>query len=409
MKILLVVGRPPWPPRRGDQIRAGQALAALAGDHEVTLLAPRARGADADLHPRGVAASESYRLSSWPRRLVACVVNGLRGAPLQQALFASSDLARRLPPLARRADLVILQLSRLERYADCVAETPLLVDLIDSLGLNLASRASRDRAWLRPLWRAEAKRLAASEDRLVARAAHSVVVSDRDRAAILLRRPELAARLGVLPLAVPQAGRAVAPSPSGRPRLLFTGNLGYFPNRDAARWLFAEIWPALRAARPELELLVAGDRPGRELRAAAARAGATLVASPPSLVELLAGASVALAPLRGGSGVPVKVLEAWAAGVPVVVSPGAVAGLAAEGEAATLGGAVRVADAPADWVAAVGQLLDDAGGRERQVAAGRARLLQRHSPAQVDAAWREAVDRASRAKRDVQAEFGSVK
>ena len=150
---------------------------------------------------------------------------------------------------------------------------------------------------------------------------------------------------------------------------MLTGNLGYFPNRDAARFLLAEVWPRLRRARPDLRLVVAGDRPPSSLARRLAAAGATLATRPPDLRALLAEATVAVAPLRCGSGVPLKVLDAWAAGVPVVASSFAAAGADGEPERDLL-----VADAPHEWEAQVTRLLDDAGLRARLVEAGRARL-----------------------------------
>jgi glycosyltransferase involved in cell wall biosynthesis len=150
-----------------------------------------------------------------------------------------------------------------------------------------------------------------------------------------------------------------------------TGNLGYFVNRDAVVWWLAEVWPQLAVARPEVRLVVAGDRPGRAVTRAVERAGprVELVAAPSDLSGVLERAAAALAPLRCGAGVPVKILEAWAAGVPVVASPWAAAGAAAQP-----GHELLVADRPDDWVAAVGALLDDRGLCARLAGAGRARL-----------------------------------
>lgn len=394
MKVLVVAARDPWPPRRGDQMRAVQVLEALAPRHEVTLLAPRAPAAISP--PLPLAGCEPYRFSPWPLRLFSVAAAALVGHPLQQGLFASRDLARRLRRLARDADLVVLQLARLERFAACVGHTPLLVDLIDSLALNVATRAAHDRKWLRGALSAEARRLAASEERLAARAALAVLVGERDRAAIVARRADLSERLMVVPLTTergPEVAVAASGGSSARPRLLFTGNLGYFPNCDAARWLLEEIWPAIRRRRPECELVLAGDRARRQLAAAARAAGATLVASPASLAGLFADAAVALAPLRCGSGVPVKVLEAWAAGVPVVASPWAAAGVGGEDVSATL----EVAQLPEEWASAVDRLLTDADRCRRLVAAGRERLSRLHSVAHVRTAWLTAAERAVRA------------
>ncbi|HBL29843.1 MAG TPA: hypothetical protein DD490_23650, partial [Acidobacteria bacterium] len=166
MRILLATSRYPWPPRRGDQIRAVQALDVLAGEHEVTLLAPEpAAGQPAP--PAGAPFRvELYR----PHR--AAVLPGLaravgHGHPLQNALFYQPDLGRRLRELAPRADLGLLQLVRLAIHREDFGATPILVDLIDSLALNLARRAAVDHPLLRPPLRLEARRLAAAERRLI--------------------------------------------------------------------------------------------------------------------------------------------------------------------------------------------------------------------------------------------------
>lgn len=387
MKVLAIVSRWPWPARRGDQLRAHQALAALAGRHEVTLLAPSSPGLPP---PVALAATERYRPGPPAHRLAVALRSLLRGEPLQQPLFASADLARRAARLAPLADLVLLQLVRLAPLARQVAGRPLLVDFVDCLSGNLERRAERDHRPLAPLLRAEARRLACAERALLAASTLGAVVAERDRAALAaVAGPELAARVEVIPLAV-SPGRAGGSASGGPPRLVLTGNLGYFPTREAARWLLAEVWPAVRRARPEAELLLAGDRPPASLRRTAERAGARVDPAPASLERVLAGATLALAPMRAGSGVPVKVLEAWAAGVPVVASPEAAAGTTARpGEELAVAGGAEA------WVTAILRLLADPAERARLAAGGRARLALDHAPARVEAHWRRAAERAA--------------
>ncbi|HEX9670642.1 MAG TPA: glycosyltransferase, partial [Thermoanaerobaculia bacterium] len=334
MRLLLVTSRYPWPPRRGDQVRAVQQLDFLAGAHEVTLLAPEPGAGQPP-----PAAGARYRVETYRLRGPAASLAGLGRAalarlPLQSGLFHQPDLGRKLRALAPRHDLAVLQLVRLAGHLEDCGTTPILVDLIDSLSLNFARRAAVDRPWLRPPLRLEARRLAAAERRLIERSAGALVVCERDRRALAEGLPpEQAGKLAVVPIAVEGPGPA-APAPPApptaeeRPLLALTGNLGYFVNADAVVWWLGDFWPALRARRPEVRVVVAGDRPGRAVRRAVARAGSgvELVPSPPDLGALLRQATLALAPLRCGSGMPIKVLEAWSAGVPVVASPWAAAG-----------------------------------------------------------------------------------
>jgi glycosyltransferase involved in cell wall biosynthesis len=376
LRILIAVSRYPWPARRGDQLRALQVAGLLAEEHtgveSVTLLTPAPPAGEsppADLP----FAHRTYR----PSRTAA--VAGLArsfasGLPLQAGLFRQPELAARLAELAPAADLAVLQLVRLAPHADDLGDTPFVVDLIDSLALNFERRARYDAAWKRPALALEARRLLAAERRLVERSAGAFLVSERDRAWLAERlSPEAAAKLSVVPLQVEVGEEAPAP-PDSPARLVFTGNLGYFVNTDAITHWLAHAWPAVRAAHPELRLTVAGARPTPKVRRAVAAApGAELVDTPPDLAPHLRGAIAALAPMRAGSGVPVKVLEAWAAGVPVIATPWAAAGAA--------GGAgmdLLVAETAEEWVGAVGRVLEDEGLRRRLEVAGRGKVEKEH-------------------------------
>jgi glycosyl transferase family 1 len=381
VKVLLATGRPPWPPWRGDQLRARQLAEALAPAHEVTWLSPPATGGEVTwLSPPAAGEPplpvgvrhETFRPRAAAWAALAAIPGLLRGWPLQALPFRQPDLGRRLRALAPRHDVVVLQLVRLLPHLRDVGDVPLVVDLVDCLSLNAATRAVFDRLPLRPALRAEARRLAAAEARLIAAARTALVVSERDRQALVrIAAPALASRIAVAPIAMPDLA-AGAPAPRMQhadPMIAVTGNLGYFPNRDALRFFLAEVWPALRRAVPSARLVVAGDRPSWATARRVAAAGGTLVARPPDLRSVLAGAAVAVAPLRCGSGVPLKVLDAWAAGVPVVASPFAAAGAGAEPERDLL-----VAASPREWVSQVGRLLADEALRRRLTEGARARL-----------------------------------
>ncbi len=409
LNILLVTARYPWPPRRGDQLRAGQMLELLAPEHRVTLLTPRPP-AGAPPPPPG-AEVVTYRPggAADAARGMARAAGG--GLPLQSGLFFAADLRRQLRRLAPHADLAVLQLVRLAVHRGDLAGTPLLVDLIDDLALNFARRAELDRRWLRPALALEARLLDRAQRRLARPAAGLLLVCERDRQALLRRLPAaLAARVSTAGLAVEPERRGAGALPgealaggagsaagsaggggggggsaggvtggAGPPRLVFTGNLGYFVNADAISWWLREVWPALAARRPDLRLTVAGDRPVRAVRRAVAAAAGppgavTLVESAPDLRSVLAGAAVALAPMRCGSGVPVKVLEAWSAGVPVVASPWAAAGTTGRPAEDLL-----VADSPRQWVETVADLLEDPAAQRRLALGGRRRLAADYS------------------------------
>lgn len=407
MKILLVVSRPPYPPRRGDQMRAVQALEFLGAAHDVTILAPR--GGDAPPFSGPKIRFETYEAPGPLAKVLGLVGAFFSGRPLQSGLFRSGDLSRKLRVLVPRHDLVVLQLERLIGHLADLGDTPLVVDLIDSLALNVSRRAEFDSWLLRPALRFEAARLLRAERRLAARALKLLVVSKRDLRHLEERLGlEVTANVVVVPLAMtipedlpptlklwkkPNREPAFEVAESGgRPILAISGNLGYFPTVDGALWFLGEVWPAVRTARPEIRLQFAGTRPPARLRSAIRRWGAELIDSPPDLRAMLGQATLALAPMRAGSGLPVKILEAWSLGVPVLATPWAAAGVSGR----TGEDLVVVEPDPAAWCREILRLLDDPAERRRLAENARRRLAAEYGAEGVAALWRSAIPAAGR-------------
>lgn len=145
------------------------------------------------------------------------------------------------------------------------------------------------------------------------------VFTEGDAAAVRTRAPDLDSRLRINPygMVLPPA---LDPTAEEEDTLLFTGTFAHLPNRDAARWLAAEIMPAVRQQRPDALLRIVGHRPPLEVLALAGP-GVEVIADAPSVEPYLAAAAVVIAPVRSGGGMRMKVLEALAKGKAVVTTP----------------------------------------------------------------------------------------
>src|SRR5262249_2791244 len=137
-----------------------------------------------------------------------------------------------------------------------------------------------------------------------------------------------------------------------RDQLVFVGSMDYSANIDAALWFAKEVWPAISREHPDLSLVIAGREPPPHIRALAAQSRIVVTGSVPDIRPYYARALAAIVPLRVGSGTRLKILEAMAAGVPVISTNLGAEGLEVEDEANLL-----LASSPAEIAAAVGRLV----------------------------------------------------
>ncbi|HEX5050614.1 MAG TPA: glycosyltransferase [Planctomycetota bacterium] len=246
----------------------------------------------------------------------------------------------------------------------------------ESLGLAAVRERQRSRGLRAAAAAFRSLQANAYERHLLRAADHVVALSAVD--AGHLRRLGAAQPLHVVPSGLDLAQLAPAQPVAEDPAtVLFVGYFKHAPNVDAAIWLAETIMPALRRLVPTARArLVGGDAPPR-VQALAAD-GVEFAGYLPDLATALATATVVALPLRQGSGLRGKLLEAWAAGRAVVATSSAT-----EGTAARDGEHCLVADDTESFVAALARLLGDPAARARLAAAGRALVAAQHSTSAV--------------------------
>ncbi|HEY6323856.1 MAG TPA: glycosyltransferase [Thermoanaerobaculia bacterium] len=386
MRLLVVATKAPWPPIDGGRLLLLRTLEGLAAAGvRATLVAPL----DSRRHAlESVAAA----LAPWcePQLVLARSAGAastvLRSAghrpPLTISRHTLPQVRRRVEGLlaARRFD--VIHAEQLQALPQALAPARAVHRPVVLRAQNVES-ALWAAAPGRPL-ALEARRLAAWEGRAVAGVDATAALTAIDAAA--LRRLAAAAgspRARVVEVPAPFAAE-LPPGPpglAGKPAVAVLGSLGWRPNEDAVAWFTGEIWPAVRRALPAAELHVFGVARGAAAEPAPpvdAERGITWHAAPADSAAAFACGSIHVVPLRFGSGVRMKVLEAWARGVPVVATPEGAAGL----EAAD-GVELLVARDAAGFAAACRRLCEEPGLAAALAAGGRAALRRRHDPATV--------------------------
>ena len=177
---------------------------------------------------------------------------------------------------------------------------------------------------------------------------------------------------------VPNTVDAVLPAraePAGDLVLVYPAAFGYPPNRAAVHWLLDEIFPALLDARPDARLVLVGGGPTDDMLAAAARdPRIEVTGAVPDTGAFFGSATVVPVPLREGGGTRFKVLEALAAGVPVVSTAKGVEGLEL-----SPGEDYLPAETTTEFVEALSGLAGDPSAQRRLAERGRTVVAERFS------------------------------
>lgn len=155
----------------------------------------------------------------------------------------------------------------------------------------------------------------------------------------------------------------------GGQRIIFVGNMDRPVNIDAARFLALEIFPQIRSRYPEAALELVGAKPVDAVRELNQLSGVIVTGKVTSVVEYLHWATVCVIPIRQGFGLKNRTLEAMAAGVPVVGSDRALAGLEVDGAGIPLR-AMR-ANTLEEYIYATGRLFSEPKLREKLSENGR--------------------------------------
>jgi sugar transferase (PEP-CTERM/EpsH1 system associated) len=372
--ILYLVHRVPYPPDKGDRIRAF---------HLLRFLASRARVHVACLSDEPIA-GPLPGLQRFSTRLAVIPVSRTRWARGLTSLFCGGSVTEGAF-VSARLRAIVRQWAAETHFHGCLAsssgmvpylrlpelrDVPAVIDLVDVDSQKWLDYAATTRGWRSWLYRLEGNRLRRLERDLPSRA----------RAVTLVGEAEAELYRGFCRSGIVQAVTNGVdldyfhPTPAtADPVCVFVGALDYLPNIDGAVWFCREVWPEVLRRQPQARLQLVGRRPGAAVLRLAEVPGVEVVGQVPDVRPHVARAAVVVVPLRIARGVQNKVLEALAMSKATVVSP-----LARQGLAARPGIELREAATAQDWVREILDLFADADLRLALGSAGRRYVEERH-------------------------------
>ncbi|OBZ20704.1 glycosyl transferase [Pseudomonas protegens] len=393
MKILWTLPYLPWPATSGGKTRQYHLLRALAArGHRITLLVQSKTPLDD---------ATRAALEPWLERLIVLPRRPLRSLKtLFSVLFA---------PYPMLADVNGLAVPLQQRFRELLEEPWDVIQIEHSYSFqpfeqplkqlqrpfiltehNVESAlgaASYDRlpAWSKPFTRYDQWRYRRWERRVFQQAARVIAVTEQDALTL--------ARLSGKPAAVVvngvDCGHYAAVQPDlGSQRLLFIGNYEYSPNLDAVQWALEEILPRLWAINPEVHFAICGYALPDSFRQRWTDPRIEWQGFVPDLRDLQRRSALFFAPLRQGGGSKLKVLEAMAAGLPVVTTAQGSSGLQVENGQHYLG-----SEDPGALAQILAQALADPERLQRIGDAGRDYVLAHHdwsaAAAQLEAVYHQ--------------------
>jgi glycosyltransferase involved in cell wall biosynthesis len=358
---LVLTPRLPWPIDDGGKIAAWQNVWSAAQEFQTILVSLHDPALGTPLPPPGVE-EHGIEVVTVPFRRVPTALAAWRGIvgrwPYTLERFRSAALTGTLRRLVKEREPAFAFVNNLHLgpYGEDMNGVPMILREQNVEHLWMARYADAQPAGPRRLYaQFQAKRLREAEKLLCERASAVLAIQPEETERLRALSPTAVVR--TLPLGI-DFSIYPDPKPESPPVVLLAGAFGWAPNAAGAVRFLESGWPALRQAVPAARLRITGKEPPPALIELGRRSGTEVTGYVASMRDELARATVLIVPLWEGAGVRVKIIEAFAARLPVVSTS-----LGAEGLELEPGTHYLQADTPEAIAAAAAELLnrDDHG------------------------------------------------
>jgi glycosyltransferase involved in cell wall biosynthesis len=384
VRLLFLTETVPWPLDSGGRVRTYHTLAALIRAHEVHLHAFARTEAQRGPAERALSSlTDHVSIHVVPRSVTSEAAAGIRalvrGTPFTVERHFNRRAWKAIHAAAARTSFDAVycdHLSMLE-YGSRLG-LPIILDAHNVEYLIVERFARRQSSFVRRrVALAESRRLERFERRMYPACGRIIAVSEVDAAAI-----RSMAGPGVLVTDVPipvDTGeiRPVA-EVTGVARVLFVGPLDWPPNAEAVEWFLEHVWSTVQKHVPDASCHIVGRRPERILPRFRRLPGVHFTGWVEEVASHFAVSRLLVVPIQSGSGMRVKILEAFARGIPVVTTSIGIEGICAAQDLHC-----RIADDPGAFANDVVHVLRADATARRLAAAARTLVEERYSTAVV--------------------------
>lgn len=320
MKIFVLASRVPYPLEKGDKLRIFYQVKELSKNHIVHLCCLNTE----KVHPKAKEELSGIcdELSIVPLKKRNIIwnlfLNLFSENPFQVAYFFQRRAAIKINQLIRsfNPDHIYSQLIRTSEYVKNHHDIPKTIDYMDSFSMGMSRRAKSASFFSKPVVLSEARRLLRYENLIFDYFENHTIISIQDRDTIWHQQRK---KIEVIPNGIDSTFF----HPKKKEKefdILFTGNMAYIPNVDSVIYLVEEILPLIQKEIPDVKIMIAGASPIKKIKNMANET-ITVTGWVDDIRDAYWTSKVFVAPLRLGSGLQNKLLEAMASKKPCVTSP----------------------------------------------------------------------------------------
>jgi glycosyltransferase involved in cell wall biosynthesis len=380
MNILYITPKIPYPLSDGGKLRAFNQIKHLSIKHKVTSLScitdkKQLKGIE---ELKKYCTVETILQPVWKSWMHSLFCLWLSRRPLRVAYFKSKHMRKKAKALTKLADAVIIQELRMAQYTYRRDKT--ILEIVDTPSLQTRREIEHATGMWKHILRIELPRLARYEKRLAAKFKHIFVASKDDQEALGAGR----IMKNGTDVSVP---RRIDP---GQNNIMFLGNFDYAPNVDAVKWFVAEIFPEIQKQFNDVNFFVVGRNPEQLQELKSFNIDVTGYVDNPG--EYFKQSAVFVAPMRLGSGIQNKVLEALNNGVPVVATS-----IVNKGIEAKEGSEILTADTAPEFAQKVIYLLKNKMTRVAMSKSGKALVSSEYSWDKVNSILDSELSKIARA------------
>jgi polysaccharide biosynthesis protein PslH len=318
-KLAVIVSRFPFPLEKGDKLRAYYQIKDLSKEFEVHLFCTT----DVAVSPKSIAEVKKFceKIHIYPLKKIIIPFQLIRAfflkIPFQVGYFYQSWIHRKIKNELKKLnpDHIFCQLIRSSEYVKNFHQCPKTIDYMDALSKGMERRFENEEGFMKSIYKMEFQRLTQYERHVFDFFEHHIIISEQDAKYIL--HPENH-KIKCIQNGVDERFFK-ATKITTQQRILFTGNMSYAPNVEAAKFLVNQVLPIIQKINSGIIICISGANPSNEVRKLASTS-VEITGWVDDILESYQNASVFVAPMLLGSGLQNKLLEAMACGLPCVTT-----------------------------------------------------------------------------------------